>query len=211
MNDLETKAIRTQMNPHFIFNALNTLQRFILEEDIANANSYLTKFSKLLRKVLESGNSESISLKEELEILKSYVEIEQLRFDKSFEFSLVSEINFPEQIQIPFMLIQPFVENAIWHGLLPKKDQRTLNIHFSDADENRIRCCIEDNGVGRKFSFSHRDPFKKKSMAIDFIQQRLDILQKATGINCFFTITDKENAQGQSEGTFVEILIPKMK
>ncbi|WP_317898132.1 LamG-like jellyroll fold domain-containing protein [Aurantibacillus circumpalustris] len=209
MNELETRAIRTQMNPHFIFNSLNTLQRFILEEDALNANSYLVKFSKLLRKLLESSISESISLKEEMEILNSYLELEKLRFDKSFEVIIESTISDPKNVQIPFMLIQPFVENAIWHGLLPKQDNRVLKITLSDIDGKTLLCRIDDNGVGRKYSFKQKDPFKKKSMAIEFIKQRLDILEKATGINCSFKITDKENSTGESEGTLVEIVIPK--
>jgi hypothetical protein len=211
MNELETKAIRTQMNPHFIFNSLNTLQRFILEEDTLNANSYLVKFSKLLRKLLESSASESISLSEEIEILNSYIEIEQLRFDKSFSVSIDSQIIDHRNVQIPFMLIQPFVENAIWHGLLPKKEGRVLKISFLPLNDNRILCRVDDNGLGRKHSFQQKDPFRKKSMAIDFIKQRLDLLEKATNIKCSFTIIDKENSQGESEGTLVELIIPILK
>lgn len=211
LNELETRAIRTQMNPHFMFNALNTLQRFILEEDIANAHSYLIKFSKLLRKLLESSVSDSISLKEEIEILNSYLEIEMLRFDKSFEYTIESNIANPDKVLVPFMLVQPFIENAIWHGLMAKQGARRLHIKFSDIDENSLLCQIDDNGVGRKHSFKQKDPFKKKSMAIEFIKQRLDILEKATGIKTTFNIIDKENATGESEGTLVEIIIPKFK
>jgi hypothetical protein len=210
MNELETKAIRTQMNPHFIFNALNTLQRFILEEDTINANSYLIKFSKLLRKLLESSSSESISLYEEIDILKTYIEIEKLRFDKSFEVAVQCDVLEPKHIQIPFMLIQPFVENAIWHGLMPKKDDRVLNITFIDLDAKKLLCRIDDNGMGRKYSFKQKDPFKKKSMAIEFIKQRLEILEKVSGVSCSFKIVDKENSVGESEGTLVEIVIPKL-
>lgn len=211
LNELETKAIRSQMNPHFMFNSLNTLQRFILEEDIINANSYLVKFSDLLRKLLESSAADSISLKEEIEILSSYIEIEKLRFDKFFEYTILSTLPNSEQVQIPFMLIQPFVENAIWHGLLAKQDMRTLNITFSDIDDKTLLCRVEDNGVGRKYSFTQRDPFKKRSMAINFISQRLEILGKAEGTKASLNIIDKEDEHGKSLGTLVEIIIPKIK
>lgn len=211
MNELETRAIRTQMNPHFMFNALNTLQRFILEEDIENANSYLVRFSGLLRKLLESSAAESISLKEEMEILNDYVEIEKLRFDKSFEFRMETNLSEPNKVYIPFMLIQPFVENAIWHGLLPKEGKRTLMVTFSEMDETKLICRIEDNGVGRKNSLNQKDPFRKKSMAIEFVKQRLEILEKATGIACRVNIIDKEDEAKSSLGTVIEIIIPKIK
>jgi hypothetical protein len=210
LNELETKAIRTQMNPHFIFNSLNTLQRFILEEDIATSNIYLTKFSKLLRKLLESSTSDTISLKEEMDILNSYIEIEKLRFDNSFEYEITCNIERPESVYVPFMLVQPFVENAIWHGLLPKKGERFLVVKFSNLDEKRILCVIEDNGVGRNYSAKHKDPLKKKSLAIEFIKQRLELLEKSTGTACSFKIIDKNKETHLGEGTIVEIIIPKL-
>ncbi len=211
MNELETRALRTQMNPHFMFNALNTLQRFILEEDIINANSYLVKFSGLLRKLLDSSSSESISIKEEMEILSDYIEIEKLRFDKSFEFKMACDFAETDKVFIPFMLIQPFVENAIWHGLLPKEGQRRLTVNFLDKDDKTLLCKIEDNGVGRKHSLSQKDPFRKKSMAIEFVKQRLEIIGKANNIEVSLVIIDKETVEGKSDGTLIEITLPKFK
>lgn len=211
MNELETRAIRTQMNPHFMFNSLNTLQRLILEGDEMSANSYLVKFSGLLRKLLETSSSESISLSEEIKILTTYVELEKLRFDKSFHFDLQNNVSEPDKVYIPLMLIQPFAENAIWHGLLPKKDNRRLTISFIDLNEDQLLCRIEDNGVGRGYSIKRKDPFRKKSMAIEFIKQRLEILEKVTHIKNGFTIIDKEDEAGNGEGTVVEIIIPKLK
>ncbi|MBA2610583.1 MAG: histidine kinase [Bacteroidetes bacterium] len=206
--ELETKSVRTQMNPHFIFNSLNTLNRFILEADLANAEIYLSKFSKLLRKLMESSAADKISLEEEIEILKGYIEIEKLRFSDSFEFEVQCFVNKAEDISIPFMLVQPFVENAIWHGLIPKKENRFLNISFLPLDENRITCIVNDNGVGREEAAKHKDPLKKKSLAIDFIKQRLELITKAKNIACYFTMTDKKDAELRSLGTKVEIIIP---
>lgn len=207
--DLETKAIRTQMNPHFMFNSLNTLQRFILEEDIKGAHNYLSKFSKLLRKILESSTSDSIQLSEEIEILQQYIEIERLRFNHSFDYSISSTISNPEGCYIPFLLIQPFVENAIWHGLLPLRGHRFLSITFSSPTEHTILCVIEDNGVGMEYSARRHDPLKKKSLAIDFIKQRLELLEKSKGIPCAFKIIDKKDNEAGT-GTRVEISIPKL-
>lgn len=207
LNELETRAIRAQMNPHFMFNSLNTLQRFILEEDITNAHAYLIKFSKLLRKLLESSTADTISLKEEIEILSTYVEIEKMRFDNAFDFSVRAEINNTADLYIPFMLVQPFVENAIWHGLMPKKDNRRLQVTFTELGENHILCEVDDNGVGRFQTTGQKDPLKQKSMAIDFIKQRLEIIGKVSGIKGSLSIIDKmEN--GQAAGTLVKIIIP---
>src|SRR6218665_3795176 len=209
MIELETKAIRTQMNTPFMFNSLNKLPSFILDGNVKGAHIYLAKFSKLLRQILESSTSDAIQLSEEIDILRSYIEIERLRFNESFNYSLTSSIRDPEKCYIPFLLIQPFVENAIWHGLLPMSGERFLRIDFSSPNGQVIFCSIEDNGVGREHSFRHKDPSKKKSLALEFIGQRLQLLEKSTGIKCAFEIFDKKNDQGESTGTRVEISIPK--
>ncbi len=209
MNALETKAIRTQMNPHFMFNSLNTLQRFILEQDFDNAHIYLTKFSRLLRKMLESSTAEVISLTEEISILGHYLELENLRSDNSFEFKINNSVPNSENTFIPIMLIQPFVENAIWHGIMAKKENRKLSIHFTELDAQRIQCVVDDNGVGREESLKHKDPFKKKSLATEFIKQRLELIQKSGGIPCSFEIIDKKDESLKSLGTTVVITIPK--
>ena len=209
MNALETKAIRTQMNPHFMFNSLNTLQRFVLEKDFDNAHIYLTKFSRLLRKMLESSTAELISLSEEINLLGQYIELENLRSDNSFEYSISNSVSNAENTFIPIMLIQPFVENAIWHGIMAKKENRKLSITFSELDAQRIQCVVDDNGVGREESLKHKDPFKKKSLATEFIKQRLELIQKSGGIPCSFEIIDKKGESSKSLGTTVVITIPK--
>ncbi len=208
LNELETKAIRSQMNPHFIFNALSTLQRFILEENMDKANRYLVKFSKLLRELLESSASESVSLKEEMDILNGYIEIERLRFDQSFDFSIEMQVDQPENVHIPFMLIQPFVENAIWHGLMPKQGKRVLRISVRRKAARSLVCEVDDNGVGREAGNHPRNPMKKRSVGMDFVKQRLEILQKVTGIDCYFEVVDKKNADCSSAGTLVQIVLP---
>jgi len=206
--ELETKAIRTQMNPHFVFNSLNTLHRFILETRMEDAEKYLTKFSILLRKLIESSTSDKITLQEEIEILQGYLAIEKMRFSNSFEYEIKVDIKHTNEIYIPFMLIQPFVENALWHGLMAKKGDRTLIIEFKRLDALRVLCVVEDNGVGREAAAANRDPLKKKSLAIDFIRQRMELFKKTKGIECGFKVFDKKNEINQSLGTKIEITLP---
>lgn len=208
MIELESKSVRSQMNPHFIFNSLNTLHRFILESDVANAEKYLTRFSKLLRKLIESSTSDKISLMEEINILKSYLEIEQLRFSKPFKFEIINEVSEAEDIFIPFMLIQPFIENALWHGLMQKSEDREIHISFNRMDNFRIICVVDDNGIGREAAKQYRDPIKKKSLAIEFIRQRLELVSKVRGIDSYFKVIDKKNEHNESLGTKVEIILP---
>jgi hypothetical protein len=209
MYELETRAFKSQMNPHFIFNSLNSIQRFILDQDPEKAHEYLTKFSKLLRRLLESSVSDTILLTEEIEILKEYLSIESLRFDHSFEFEINSAFNAQLLVKIPFMMVQPFAENAIWHGLMPKEGTRSLKISFTDYDETRMICTIDDNGVGRGHGAKDRLFVKKQSLAIEFIRQRLEVLGKMNQAKYHVHIIDKKDADGNSLGTRVEILIPK--
>ncbi len=210
LNELETKAIRIQMNPHFMFNALNTLQRFILEEDTGAAHLYLSRFSSLLRKLLESSTSDKITIEEELDILTTYIEIEKLRFNNSFEYKIVSDPSL-DHVHIPVMIIQPFVENAIWHGLIPKKGLRRLEITVSVHSKNTILCVVDDDGVGRHTKSLHQDPFKKKSLATGFVIQRLELISKSTGAEGSVHIIDKLDPGMNSLGTRVEIIIPILK
>ena len=212
MYELETKAVKAQMNPHFIFNALNSIQLFILNKDNDNAYKYLSKFSKLVRKLLESNTSESITLEEEIDILKRYLEIESLRFEDSFkyDFNIGKELNL-SQVHIPHMLIQPFVENAIWHGLLHKKGSKNLKIDFIFLNQKCLICVIEDNGVGRGYiNKAIKGHGHNKSLAIEFITQRLELLSKTKNINCGFEITDKLDKNGISAGTKVTVVIPTL-
>ena len=209
LQEMETKAIRLQMNPHFIFNTLNSLQRIILEGNIVKANDYLSKFSVMLRRILESYDSDNISLKEELEILETYINIEKVRFGNSFEYTIHSDVKNPEAVFIPFMLIQPIIENAIWHGLLPKTGVKKLVITFAD-NTGFITCKVDDNGVG--IDAKKQESLlttRKRSMALEFIKQRLSVLAEVTLIKGAISITNKRNNMGNNEGTLVELRIPK--
>lgn len=143
-------ALRKQMNPHFIFNSLNSIQSFILQNDKLSANIYLSKFAGLMRKVLENSQHEFITVSKELEVLKLYVELEEQRFDNTFTCMWdVSEHDGVTENLIPPLILQPYVENAIWHGLLHKDGERTLSINVYKLEDELI-CCVEDNGIGRE-------------------------------------------------------------
>jgi hypothetical protein len=208
----EIKVLKAQMDPHFIFNSLNTILQFIVVKENEKAELYLTKFSKLIRKMLESNMNESIRLSDELDILKKYLEIESLRFDT--QFSPVIEIDKaidPAHTYISHMLIQPFVENAIWHGLLLKKGDKNLSIKFELINEKTLLCIVDDNGVGRNKVASAKLLNKNKPLAINFIKQRLELLSKMHNQSYSVEIIDKVTEKNEREGTRVEIKIPILK
>lgn len=148
--ELEMKALRAQMNPHFIFNCLSSINHFILNEESDKASEYLTRFSKLIRTVLVNAGKTTISLEEELAMLRLYLNMEQLRFREAFDYAVEFEPGLhPSMIFVPSFILQPFCENAIWHGLLHKEGKGRLNIHFRMHDDVLI-CTIRDNGIGRE-------------------------------------------------------------
>jgi two-component sensor histidine kinase len=205
--ETELRVNRASMNPHFLFNSLNTLHNFILLNDIENASDYLIKFSKLIRKILDSNMHGTIPLDLEIEILERYLEIENLRFEKNINYTIIlDDAVVPSVVHIPIMMLQPFIENAIWYGLLNKQGEKKITISFSLFESNYIYCIIEDNGTGRKKD-SATSIVEKKSLATTFIMQRLDLLNKIHGLKCSLMIEDKPNQQG----TIVKIILPILK
>jgi sensor histidine kinase YesM/ligand-binding sensor domain-containing protein len=209
LGQMEMQALRSQMNPHFIFNAINSIQHYILSNEPFLANKYLVKFSKLVRNVLEQSMHELISLEEEIETLRFYIEIESLRFDDSFSYEInVSSGTTQEKIKIPSLILQPYVENAIWHGLLLKKGEKKLLINVYTKSQNLI-IEIDDNGIGRKTAAAFKkNEIKKKSLGMEITQNRLDILSKSLDISLEVKIIDKISEDGESAGTTVIIRTP---
>jgi hypothetical protein len=150
LSEMEMQALRAQMNPHFIFNCLNSINGFILENDPDAASDYLTKFSRLIRLILQNSNAPTVTLENELEALELYLEMEALRFENKFTFLIhcAEEVD-AKYVDIPPLLIQPYVENAIWHGLLHKEGLGNITIHLQQAGDVLL-CTIEDDGIGRK-------------------------------------------------------------
>jgi len=154
------QSLRLQMNPHFLFNALNSIQQMILANEEMVATRYLSRFSKLLRMVLLHSDKESITLREEIDILKMYIELESVRFKESFTYSIHCDESIEvEEIKIPTLLIQPFVENAIWHGLMHKENNRRLTVTFTEM-QDFLQCIIEDNGVGMSEGIGNKRPYR---------------------------------------------------
>ncbi len=210
LSELQLTALRAQMDPHFIFNALSGIQRYVLQKDKFETYDYITKFSTLIRNVLTSANINKHSLKNELDTLKLYVEIELLRFDNGFDFvvNMDESIN-PEKIIIPNMIIQPFIENAIWHGIMPMgqdiRGQITLSIQ---KQANFLVITIQDNGIGREASNKIKKVSGYKSYGIELTRNRLDIVNKNIEQNIgHVTITDVKNEMGLASGTIVELKI----
>lgn len=210
---MEMKAFRAQMNPHFIFNCINSIQHFILNNDQMEAHKQLTRFSKLVRNVLENSDMEWISIDRELETLKLYIELESMRFSSSFSF----EIDVDQSVnrhtdQIPPLAIQPFVENAILHGLIPLKNTAGILRISMKRDGDIIRCVIDDNGIGRQRAreVKSRKQHSRKSMGIDLTIERLNryLDISKTRIDHCVTIEDKQNEWNQSVGTNVTLLLP---
>ncbi|MGL5892848.1 MAG: histidine kinase [Bacteroidia bacterium] len=204
----EQKLLRAQMNPHFIFNSLNSIKYFINVNQKEQADTYLSTFSKLVRNMMESSIEDSHNLKEESEMLKSYLEIEALRFNSVFTY----EINIDEKLKqivprIPQLMIQPFVENAIWHGLLSKNGDKSLTVSFNYNSPDKISCVIDDNGIGRKASESKRSAAKKQR-AVEFAKQRINLMRKSHKIDCKLVITDKYDDENNPTGTTVFIELP---
>lgn len=207
-------SIKSQMNPHFLFNALNTIQAYIYTNDKENASVYLGKFSELTRRILDMSNKDCVPLSEEIKALNLYLELEKIRFEDLLHYTFeVDPALQPDFVHIPSMLIQPYVENAIKHGLLHKKEDRQLWIKFI-KERDCLMVIIEDNGIGRKRSAQLKRLKEKNthnSFAISANQKRLDILNQGAQYRIMMEIIDKHNAQGEPSGTLVNIRIPFQK
>jgi LytS/YehU family sensor histidine kinase len=180
-NLLALKSLRTQMNPHFIFNALNSVNSFIAQNDERAANRYLTEFSTLMRSVLENSEEDFIPLEKEIELLQLYLKLEHSRFQDKFDYELTVDKQIDVgQFQIPPMLLQPYVENAVWHGLRYKEEKGFLKVELLRKDEESIQIIITDNGIGRKKSTELKTEYqkKKRSKGMQNIKQRIAILNE---------------------------------
>lgn len=208
---LEMRALRAQMNPHFIFNSLGSIQHLIRRDMKAEALQYLSKFSQLLRQILDSSNHSTVSLKEDIDLLKNYIELESLRFDGRFVYDLtVDESLDVYNLEIPILLVQPHVENAILHGLLPKKGEAKLEIHFVDQG-GQILCTVQDNGIGRQKSAEMKSArgVTHQSRGLSIVAERVNNLHGKDSDQQLIQIDDIVNEQNEAVGTRVSILIPK--
>lgn len=205
---LALRTLRSQMNPHFIFNALNSVNSFISENDQRSANKFLTSFSRLMRLVMENSEYDFISTQKELEILEIYLELEHFRFKDKFDYKInVDDSLDDDDFEIPPMLIQPYIENAIWHGLRYKENSGNLTLQLTKKEKN-LHVTISDNGIGRKKSAELKTSNQKKnrSTALRNIKERIYIVNELHGLKIDVSINDF-NQDGT--GTIVELLVPQ--
>ena len=206
----ETKALRSQMNPHFIFNSLNSINSLVMEEKHEIASEYLIKFSKLIRLILDNSRSETITIEKELETLKLYVTLESARFDNKFKcVFVVSENVNTSSIMIPPMLLQPFVENAIWHGLMQKEGEGNITIEIRIEGEETLKLSITDDGIGREKAAELKSKSAThKSHGLKVTSQRIEMMNKLNSTGAQVNIFDLHDDQGNATGTRVELVIP---
>ena len=210
--ELEQKLLRSQMNPHFIFNSLSSIQQLIISDNRMEANEYLVRFSSLIRKTLQLSTRPFIKLREEQEYLGEYLALEQARLTVPFTFKFELDIvNSADDIEIPHMLIQPILENSIRHGVKHLENRQGHIQIIMKQERHYLRCTVTDNGVGRNSAASgtdHTRTLDHKSYGIDIVKKRLHILQDQSIDEELLTVTDLRNEKGVLEGTSVTLLLP---
>lgn len=211
INELKLASLHNQMNPHFIFNALNSIKLYIIDNNKKEAAYYLTKFSKLIRKILEASMKNEVSLQEELETLKLYLNIENIRFDNAIDLSINNtetlDLNI---IKLPPLILQPFVENAIWHGLSTKQGCKQIRINISKTTTHFIKITIEDNGIGRIESakIKAKKSIKRESVGLKITKDRLEGFVKKLNYNYKLYYEDVLSGKDAVRGTKVTLEIP---
>ncbi len=204
--ELEAKALRAQMNPHFIFNCMNSIKSLIQQKEEDKAINYLTTFSKLIRTIFQNSDKREITLFDEIETCRLYTQLESMRFGNKFSYSFfIDEAADLKSLLVPALIIQPFIENAIWHGIMPKEDGGYVKVTVKKENEN-ICCIIDDNGIGREMSKQNKfkgDTSTHQSRGVHLTQSRLDLDNLLNERNATLEITDKKDVQGKANGTMV--------
>ncbi|NNC69933.1 MAG: histidine kinase [Flavobacteriaceae bacterium] len=208
MSELKMTALQSRMDPHFLYNSLNSINNFVLQNDVEKASDYITKFSRLIREILKKSSNKTIPLSEELGILGLYVRLEQMRMEDGFDYVVTVDDNINlENIMVPPLFMQPYIENAIWHGFATKTDNKKINLTVYDEDD-KIRCEIIDNGIGiekskqlNKSSSRHR-----KSFGLQTSEDRIKLLHEHQKV---YVIIEDISSNGKT-GTKVTIKFPKI-
>lgn len=210
IKESELRTLRSQINPHFIFNSLNSIKAYILKDRQLEASEYLTDFSTLMRAILQQSKDKFISLTDELETTLLYLKLENLRFEEGFTFNYFLDENIkPDEILIPPMLLQPYIENAIKHGLMGKTDNRILDLRIKPKSVDEIIITIDDNGIGREqASLQRKNTLKHQSMGISINDERVQLLGITNDLHIEIKIIDKKLPDGHSAGTTVVITLP---
>ena len=210
INELKLTSLLSQMNPHFIFNALNSIKLYIINNEPKIAAHYLNKFSKLIRKILEASTNKEVTLQEELETIDLYLTIENIRFSNEIDFNINVDENINlETIKIPPLVLQPFLENSIWHGLSSKKGNKKIKVYVSKKTSNHIQIEVEDNGIGRIASakIKSEKSINRKSIGINLTKERLTNFVKNYNNNFSIVYEDLKDSK-KTTGTKVILKIP---
>lgn len=202
---LEMRALRSQMNPHFIFNSLNSIKYYVLQNDTKKASKYLNQFSKLIRRIFNNTQQEFTLLDEEIETVGLFLEMEKLRFGEKMDFEIFVDPTLEiANIKIPNMLVQPHVENAIWHGIMHKHEGGKIGVHFEKINEDYLQIIIRDNGIGREQAAKIKtESNKHKSMGIELTQARINLINENHRMEISTRFVDLKNDKGIAEGTEV--------
>ena len=209
MMELEARALRAQMNPHFIFNCLNSIKSLIQDGNLDKSVTYLTTFSKLIRTLFQNADKKEISLYDEMETCRLYLQLEAMRFDTKFSYTMhIDETIDLKSIQIPALLIQPFIENAIWHGIVPKGSGGTVAVNVK-RNNGSIEINIDDDGIGREASQANKATMHvtHNSKGLNLTQSRLELDNLMRSRNATMTFTDKKDEKGNAAGTKVTITL----
>lgn len=210
LHELQMKALRSQMNPHFIFNCLNSVQRYILKNDKNNAVEYLQKFATLMRLILDNSEKNMVSLHDEIQMLELYIHLEALRLDQGLDFEMqIDPLIDQENMMIPSMILQPYVENAFIHGLMHKEEKGKIKVEII-KEGDLLKCIIEDNGIGRSKAaeIKNRKTIKHISKGLSITKARVDLLNQINNSSNSITVYDLVGEDNVAEGTRVEVLIP---
>jgi tetratricopeptide (TPR) repeat protein len=208
---LEQDMLRVQMNPHFIFNSLNSIKLYIINNEKENAVYYLNKFAKLIRKILMASSEKEIPLSNELDTMELYMNIENIRFSNAISFNIIIDDNVSaHNIKVPSLILQPFIENALWHGLSSKEGDKKIVVRVEKNKKRHITISITDNGIGRKVSkeINKQKTLKQKSFGIELTKERLENFSKRYTNMYNIKINDLHDKQGNASGTKVVLDIP---
>lgn len=211
--EVEMQALRSQMNPHFLFNSLNSIKHYALQKSTDETAEYITTFSRLVRQILQNSNEKLVTLDQELKAISLYVDVESKRFEDRFNFELKVDYELDSRtFFIPPMILQPYVENAIWHGLMHKETDGILRMNLQ-KEEDGVLIEISDNGIGRALAAEikkKKSRYKKKSLGTLITTNRLDLIEQIYGVAAKVTTRDLFNEDGSPSGTSVKIFIPEI-
>lgn len=206
---LELKALRTQMNPHFLYNTINSIQSFVLENDIKSSVNYLAQFASLMRGVLENSRKDKITLADEIDGLYNYLDFEVMRFPARFNYQIKIDDSLDKaKTLLPPLLIQPYVENSIWHGLMHLENSGGEVVIIFEKIDHHIKCTIDDNGIGRKAAVEIKNKSIQKPVGMSIVAERMESMNRIYHWNMRIDITDKLTTDGTSAGTKVELYLP---